>query len=165
MTTSFPKTPDFIGFNEPVRMEGDIYDLVVEGNLPDRDQRNVLPPTPDPQYPPLLGDDTFLSGDGMVSSFRFENGHVDYKMRYVMTERLKDDRAARRSLHGAYRNPLTDDPSVKGHKRGAANTTPIWHGNKLLCLKEDSRRDGGRQEHARDHRRMGLRRKASRARP
>ncbi len=75
----------------------------------------------------------------MVSLFRFENGHVDYKTRYVMTERLKDDRKARKSLHGLYRNPFTDDPSVKGHKRGAANTTPIWHGKRLLCLKEDSR--------------------------
>ena len=139
MTTSFPKTMDFVGFNEPMRMECDIYDLVVEGNLPEEINGSFYRLTPDPQYPPLLGDDTYLSGDGMVSMFRFENGHVDMKMRYVMTDRLKDDRAARRSLHGAYRNPLTDDPSVKGHKRGAANTTPIWHGEKLLCLKEDSR--------------------------
>ncbi|HKJ74219.1 MAG TPA: carotenoid oxygenase family protein [Alphaproteobacteria bacterium] len=139
MTTSFPKSFDFAGFNEPVRMECDIYDLVIEGNLPDEIDGSFYRLTPDPQYPPRLGDDTFLSGDGMISLFRFENGHVDMKMRYVMTERLKDDRAARKSLHGAYRNPLTDDPSVEGHKRGAANTTPIWHGKKLLALKEDSR--------------------------
>lgn len=29
----------------------------------------------------MLGNDTFLSGDGMVSVFRFENGHVDFRMR------------------------------------------------------------------------------------
>ena len=152
MTTSFPKSFDFAGFNEPVRMECDIYDLVIEGNMPDEIDGSFYRLTPDPQYPPRLGDDTFLSGDGMISLFRFENGHVDMKMRYVMTERLKDDRAARKSLHGAYRNPLTDDPSVEGHKRGAANTTPIWHGKKLLGPEGRQPRDGGRQGHARDDR-------------
>ena len=139
MTTEFPNIFDFTGFNEPVRMEGDIFDLVVEGNLPAEINGSWYRMTPDPQYPPRMGVDTFLSGDGMISLFRFENGHVDYKTRYVMTERLKDDRKARKSLHGLYRNPFTDDPSVQGHKRGAANTTPIWHGKRLLCLKEDSR--------------------------
>jgi carotenoid cleavage dioxygenase len=139
MTGSFPNSPDFIGFNEPMRMECDIYDLVVEGTLPEEIHGSWYRSIPDPQYPPRLGYDTYLSGDGMISAFRFENGHVDFKLRYVMTERLKDDRAARRSLHGRYRNPYTDDPSVKGRKRGAANTTPVWHGGRLLALKEDSR--------------------------
>jgi len=49
-----------------------------------------------------------------VSLFRFENGHVDFKMRYVKTERWKAERAARRSLYGLYRNPFTDDRSVQG---------------------------------------------------
>jgi carotenoid cleavage dioxygenase-like enzyme len=139
MTTAFPNSPDFIGFNEPMRMECDIYDLVVEGRIPDEIHGTWYRSIPDPQYPPMLGYDAFISGDGMISAFRFENGHVDLQMRYVMTERLRDDRAARRSLHGRYRNAYTDDPSVRGHKRGAANTTPVWHGGKLLALKEDSR--------------------------
>jgi carotenoid cleavage dioxygenase-like enzyme len=139
VTTSFPNHPDFTGFNEPMRMECDLYDLVVEGKVPEEINGSWFRSIPDPQYPPMLGYDTFISGDGMVSLFRFEKGHVDFKMRYVMTERLKDDRAARRSLHGRYRNPFTDDPSVRGRPRGAANTTPIWHGGRLLALKEDSR--------------------------
>jgi len=32
----------------------------------------VTSPVPDPQYPPKLGKDTFLSGDGMVRSFAFD---------------------------------------------------------------------------------------------
>ncbi|MBN1240863.1 MAG: carotenoid oxygenase family protein [Gammaproteobacteria bacterium] len=120
-------------------MECDIYDLVIEGEVPREISGSWYRSVPDPQYPPMLGYDTFLSGDGMVSLFRFEDGHVDFKMRYVMTERLLDTRAARRSLHGRYRNPFTDDPSVRGHRRGAANTTPVWHGGRLLALKEDSR--------------------------
>ena len=34
MTTRFPDSFDYQGFNAPMRTECDIYDLVVEGNLP-----------------------------------------------------------------------------------------------------------------------------------
>ena len=139
MTSKFPDTMDFSGFNAPSRVECDIYDLIVEGRIPEEINGVWYRLTPDAQYPPMLGHDTYLSGDGMISMFRFENGHVDFKSRYVMTERLKNDRAARRSLYGMYRSPYSDDPSVRDSKRGAANTTPIWHGGRLLALKEDSR--------------------------
>lgn len=139
MTAAFPTTMDFSGFNAPSRVECDIYDLVVEGNLPAEFDGSWYQSVPDPQYPPMLGQDTYLSGDGMVRRLRFHNGHVDFKQRYIQTQRLKDDRGARRSLHGRYRNPYTDDPSVHGKGRGANNTTPIYHGGRLLALKEDSR--------------------------
>ncbi len=139
MTHPFPQSMDFSGHNAPSRIECDIFDLVVEGDIP-KDINGVwYRSIPDPQYPPRHGNDVFVSGDGMISAFVFEDGHVDYKMRYIMTERLKRDRAARRSLFGHYRNPFTDDPSVAGVNRGVANTTPIFHGGRLLALKEDSR--------------------------
>jgi carotenoid cleavage dioxygenase-like enzyme len=139
MTTEFPDSPDFTGYNEPMRMECDIFDLIVEGEIPQEIEGNWYRMTPDPQYPPPGGNDVFISGDGMISGLFFKDGHCDFKQRYVMTERLLDDRAARRALHGRYRNPYTDDPSVRGHRRGAANTTPVFHGGKLMALKEDSR--------------------------
>ena len=139
MTTPFPHTMDFIGFNAPSRIEADVFDLVVHGEIPKEINGAWYRCIPDPQYPPRLGEDTFLSGDGMVGRFWFENGHVDYSQRYVKTERLEADRAARKSLFGSYRNPYTDDPAAKGIERGAANTTPIYHAGKLLALKEDSR--------------------------
>lgn len=139
MTSEFPQMMDFSGFNAPMRVECDLYDLVIEGELPREINGHWYQCVPDPQYPPMLGHDTYLSGDGMVRLLRFENGHVDLKIRYVQTERLRNDRAARRSLYGLYRNPYTDDPSVRSKGRGAANTTPVWHGGRLLALKEDSR--------------------------
>lgn len=139
MTAAFPRTPDFTDFNEPVRLEYELYDLVVDGEIPSEIKGSWYRSVPDPQYPPMLGDDTFISGDGMVSRLRFDNGHVDMSMRYVQTARLQDDRAARRSLHGLYRNPYTDDESVAGRPRGAANTTPLYHAGRLFALKEDSR--------------------------
>jgi carotenoid cleavage dioxygenase-like enzyme len=138
MAKPFPDTMDFAGWNAPSRIECDIYDLVTEGDVPEEINGHWYRSIPDPQYSPMLGDDTYLSGDGMVSLFRFENGHVDFKMRYVKTERWKNERAARRSLYGLYRNPYTDDPSVRGKPRNANNTTPVFHGGKLLALKEDS---------------------------
>lgn len=138
MTNPFPQSPDFVGFNEPSRIECDINDLVVEGKIPDEIDGTWYRLTPDPMYPPLLGNDILFAGDGAISMFRFKNGRVDYKTRYVMTDRLKNDMAAGRSLYGLYRNPYTDDPSVEGTLRGVANTTPVLHGGKLLALKEDS---------------------------
>jgi carotenoid cleavage dioxygenase-like enzyme len=139
MTAPFPQAMDFIGHNAPSRVEAEIYDLVIEGTLPADLQGNWYQAVPDPQFPPKLGWDTFLSGDGMVRMFRFEDGHVDFKQRYVRTERWQLERQARRALYGAYRNPFTDDPSVRGKGRGVANTTPIFHGGRLFALKEDSR--------------------------
>ena len=139
MTKPFPQTMDFSGFNAPSRIEGEVFDLVIEGELPADIQGNWYRSIPDPQYPPKPGWDTYLSGDGMVSLFRFEDGHVDFKQRYVMTERLKRDRAARRSVHGLYRNPYTDDEGFFGESRTASNTTPVFHAGKLLATKEDDR--------------------------
>ena len=139
MTKPFPQTMDYAGFNAPSRLECDVYDLVIEGELPAEINGSWYRSIPDPQYPPKEGWDTYLSGDGMVSLFRFEDGHVDFKQRYVMTERLKRDRAARRGLHGHYRNPYTDEPGFMEESRTASNTTPVFHAGKILAAKEDDR--------------------------
>lgn len=137
MTAAFPSTPGFTGYNAPVRIEADIHDLVVEGELPRSIKGSWYRMTPDPQYPPLLGDDFYISGDGMISRFRFEDGHVDFRSRYVRTERFLAERKARRALFGAYRNRYTDDPSVAGVDRTVANTSPIFHAGRLFASKED----------------------------
>ncbi|HTW38971.1 MAG TPA: carotenoid oxygenase family protein [Steroidobacteraceae bacterium] len=138
MSNAFPPTLDFSGYNEPSRVECEIFDLVVEGALPVELHGSWYQSVPDPQFPPMLGHDTYLSGDGMVRMLRFEGGHVDFKQRYIRSERWKNERGARRSLYGLYRNPYTDDASVRGKSRAVYNTTPIYHGGRLLALKEDS---------------------------
>jgi carotenoid cleavage dioxygenase len=42
------------------------------------------------------------------------------------------------ALFGAYRNPLTDDDSVKGRIRSTANTNAWIYAGKLWAMKEDS---------------------------
>jgi carotenoid cleavage dioxygenase-like enzyme len=135
---NFPETPAFTGLNTPARFEADIKDLVAEGEIPRDLDGAFYRVQPDPQFPPRLGDDIAFNGDGQVTMFRFRNGRVDMKHRWVQTDKWKLEHAAGKALFGAYRNPLTDDESVKGRIRGTANTNVMMHGGKLYALKEDS---------------------------
>ena len=137
---AFPPNENYTGLNAPVRIEAEIRDLTVEGEIPAAIRGAFFRAVPDPAHPPMLGeDDNVLSGDGMVSKFTIEGGQVDYASRYVRTQRFEAERKARRSLFGKYRNPFTDDPSVAGVDRTVANTTPVWHAGRLYMTKEDGR--------------------------
>jgi len=122
------------------RLEANVVDCEVEGTLPADLDGAFFRVGPDPQYPkpPQFAHDVDFDGEGHASMFRIKDGHVDYRSRYVRTQRWKAQRAARRSLFGMYRNPFTDDPSVKGLSRGTANTQLFFHHGKLLVFKEDS---------------------------
>ena len=76
-----------------------------------------------------------MNGDGIVSAFRIRDGHVDFKQRYVNTEKLQRERAARRALAGKYRNKYTDAVDFK--VRTTANTNIVYHNGMLLACKED----------------------------
>lgn len=138
MGTRFPDIDIFRGFKSPGRFEGDIFDIEVDGDLPAELSGTYYRVGPDPQLPPRLGEDIFFNGDGMVSMFRIDSGHVDFKQRYIRTDKFVAERAARKALFGAYRNPYTDDPSVAGMIRGTGNTNLVYHAGKFLALKEDS---------------------------
>lgn len=138
MTTTFPKTEAYTGSAyRPVRFEGQVFDLEIEGKVPDEIHGTFVQVAPDPQYPPMLGDDLFFNGDGAVHAFRFKDGKVDFQRRYVMTDRLKAQRRERESIHGLYRNKFTDDPRAEGISSSTANTNVIFHNGRLLALKED----------------------------
>ncbi|MPT47559.1 MAG: carotenoid oxygenase family protein [Sphingobium sp.] len=136
--STFPDTPAFTGFNTPSRVEANVADLNVTGTIPPEMDGAFFRVQPDPQFPPLLGDDIAFNGDGMISMFRFKDGKVSFTQRWAKTDKWKLENAAGRALFGSYRNPLTDDESVKGQYRGTANTNAYIHGGKLYALKEDS---------------------------
>ena len=139
MTVRFPDEPGFQGRFAPVRLEGEIRGVeVTQGEIPASLHGTFYRVGADPAWPPLAERDFYFNADGMVAMFRFENGFCDFRSRYVRTPRFAAERAARRSLFGAYRNPFTDDPSVAGLSRGLANTNVYWHGGRLLASKEDS---------------------------
>src|SRR5690554_7100374 len=139
----FPEDPRAFGGGPAgtnIRAEIDLFDCEVEGRLPTDLDGVFYRVGPDPQYPkpPEYARDIAFDGEGHVSMFRIRNGHVDYRTRYARTQRWKAQHEARRSLFGMYRNPLTDDPGVKGLSRGTANTQLFVHHGKLLVFKEDS---------------------------
>ncbi len=120
------------------RVECDLRDCEVEGRVPVGLNGTFYRVGPDFQYPSRAPHNVPFDGEGHVSMFRFADGHVDFKSRYVRTQRFKAQAAARKSLFGMYRNPLTDDPVVAGLSRGTANTHIVHHNGRLLALKEDS---------------------------
>lgn len=139
MTVDFSKNPMFSApFAHPFRVEADVYDCEVEGDLPGDIDGAFYRVQPDFLYPPRYDNDVPFNGDGNISMFRFANGHVDFKCRYVKTQRYKAQRDARKALYGTYRNRDTDDPGVRELSGGTANTNLIFHAGKLFALKEDS---------------------------
>src|SRR5215469_16428454 len=121
----------------PLRAEVTVRDCEVEGRIPDKLSGGFYAVGPDPQYPLAPGNIPF-DGEGHVRLFRIRDGRVDYRSRYVKTERYLAQDRSRRQLMPMYRNPSVDDPSVKGLSRSTANTHVIQHRNRLLALKEDS---------------------------
>ncbi|MGB3796438.1 MAG: carotenoid oxygenase family protein [Alteraurantiacibacter sp.] len=134
----FPETPSFSGFNKPSRIEADIADLQHEGEIPPELDGAFFRVQPDPQFPPRMEDDISFNGDGMITRFHFHDGQCDFRQRWAQTDKWKLENEAGKALFGAYRNPLTDDESVKGKYRGTANTNAWLFGGKLWALKEDS---------------------------
>lgn len=134
----FNPVESFYGTQRAFRFEADIFDCEVEGAIPPALNGSYYRVGPDTQYPTRQGD-IILNGDGMISAFHFANGHVDFRCRYVRTERFLTERQHRRRLYGKYRNPYTDDPATAGTDRDATgNTSAFMHNGKLFALREDS---------------------------
>ncbi|MEE4454347.1 carotenoid oxygenase family protein [Novosphingobium resinovorum] len=141
MTKAFPAIMTQ-GIDEPCRFEGEVFDLeVVEGAVPPELDGLLVQAVPDQTFPPELANLHLMTvaagGDGSVRAFRIKDGHVDFRTRYVRTERFMLERAARRSLFGNYRDPFSDDASVAGKSRTTANTALFFHGGRLFSAKED----------------------------
>lgn len=134
----FPDSPSFTGFNTPSRIEADIAGLVHEGEIPRALNGAFYRVQPDPQFPPRLGDDIAFNGDGMITRFHIHDGQCDLRQRWAKTDKWNLENEAGKALFGAYRNPLTDDPAVKGRIRSTANTNAFVFAGKLWAMKEDS---------------------------
>jgi len=133
----FPRTPVFSGMNTPSRFEGSIQNLEYSGTIPPDINGTFYRVQPDHRFPPLYNDDIHFNGDGSVTAIRIAAGYADLKQKYVETERYKAETAARRALFGRYRNPHTDNESVRGVIRTASNTNVVFWRGMLLATKED----------------------------
>lgn len=137
LTSKWPVASDLAGSTLPCRLEGEIADLVVLGEIPAEIRGTFYRVMCDPFMPPDPKN-VPLDGDGSISAFRFHDGHVDMKMRYVETERYKLERKANKSLFGLYRNPYTHHPCVRAAVDSTANTNLVLWADNLLALKESA---------------------------
>ncbi len=147
-------------FFDPMRFEAEVLDCEVEGRLPAALEGTFYRSCADRRFAPLYADDTPYNSDGAVDCFRFYDGHVDFRSRYVRTQRFLAERAAHRALFGRYRNRSTSDPSVRHLSHTTANTTPIVHAGMLFSLKEERPPTRLDPDSLDDARRLGLRRQA-----
>lgn len=135
---SFSENPLFQGWGQPMRTETTIDGLeIVQGAIPAGLEGTLYRNGADWQYPSGRDDDIFIDGEGMYHMFRFEDGQVSYRSRWVRTDRFEMQKKARRSLFGVYRNRHTNAPEAIGANMGTANTTAMFHAGHLYALKED----------------------------
>jgi carotenoid cleavage dioxygenase len=140
MPKEYPNYPWFQGFEAACRFEGEIYDCIVEGDIPPEIDGTFYRTMPDPQFPPKPGceADVALNGDCAIDAIRIYNGNADFKQRYVRTQKFVIEREARRAVFGLYRNRYTDDFGVRHLVHSTANTHVVYYNKMLLALKEDS---------------------------
>jgi carotenoid cleavage dioxygenase-like enzyme len=134
----FPDLPLYRGWGRPMRVESDVSSLpLLQGSLPQGLVGTMYKVGPDRQFPPMHGDDVFIDGEGMTHMFRFSDGAVSYRSRWVRNARFLAQEKAGRSLFGEYRNPFMKDPEARDVSGGTANTNAIYTDGKILILKED----------------------------
>lgn len=129
-------------FFAPQRFEAELDRCDVIGTIPQGLNGAFVRVGGDAAFAPKHADDSPFAQDGYISRFRFKNGRVDYKGRWVKTPRFLANEAAGRQLYGYYRNPYDDDPQVSDPERPwratVANTAVQAHAGKLFALKEDA---------------------------
>jgi len=125
------------GFLAPQRFDVDLLDCEVEGAIPSDMDGSFVRVGGEWFYPPKFADDAPLHSDGYISRFRFKDGRVSYRGRFVRTPRFEANLAAGRQQFGYYRNPFTSDAAVQGVNGTVSNTAPLVHAGKLFTLKED----------------------------
>jgi carotenoid cleavage dioxygenase-like enzyme len=135
LTSKWPVALDLAGSSTPCRLEGEIADLVVLGEIPKAIDGTFYRVMCDPFVPPDPNN-VPIDGDGNISAFRIRNGRVDMKIKYVETERYKLERRANKALFGLYRNPFTHHPCVRAAVDSTANTNLVYWAGHLLALKE-----------------------------
>lgn len=116
----------------PLKNEYDIDNIqTIIGEIPKELNGVLYRNGPNPQYPDA--DRHWFEGDGMLHMFSIKNGKINYRNRWIRTERFELERRIGKAYFNSFKNPFTDEvPS------GTANTNIVWHGGKLLALQENS---------------------------
>lgn len=136
LKSKWPVAVDLAGSDVPGRFEGEVGDLLVYGDFPPEIDGTFYRVSHD-IWAPKEGAAP-LDQDGTVSAFRIRDGHVDFKIKYVQTEKYTLERRARKSLFGNFKNPYDRHPCVRAAVDSNANTNVIYWAGRLLALEEIS---------------------------
>ena len=80
-----------------------------------------------------------FDGDGMVAKFSFDGQSVRYRNRYVQTDEFVAENRAGRMLFRSFGTNLPGGLLTNAFRmqfKNAANTSVVWHGNRMLALWE-----------------------------
>src|SRR5437588_3027220 len=75
----------------------------------------------------------WFDGDGMVHAVRFSGGRVEYRNRFVATDKKREEDAAGRRLYGGFGTGPAGGPIARLRHvlpKSAANTNIVLHGGK-----------------------------------
>ena len=137
MAKPYPKEDHLIGNFAPLRMENNVGDLIIEGNVPEGINGTYYRNGPDPKFPPRGGKSHWFGGDGMVHAFHINEGKISYINRWMRTVKWTKEEEAGEALFPSGMDPTDTDPSVQGLETdGLANTSIVSHAGKLLALEE-----------------------------
>jgi carotenoid cleavage dioxygenase len=128
------KSPFLEGNFAPVERELVADDLIVLGELPRELDGLYVRNGPNPQFPPL-GRHHWFDGDGMLHAVRIQGGRASYRNRAIRTRGFELERKRGRALWtGILERQQFDNP--EGAVKNSANTSLVWHANRLLALHE-----------------------------
>lgn len=129
-------TEDLGGFDIPIRLEGEIGDVMVRGHIPDSIDGTFYRVAGDHATPPLESHSP-LDNHGAVSAFRIHKGRVDFKIRYVQNDRYKLERNKGQSFFvDIVGHPMRDHPCVRAVLQQTSNINIVHWAGKLHALNE-----------------------------
>ncbi|OPB41895.1 hypothetical protein A0O28_0104550 [Trichoderma guizhouense] len=134
LKSKWPLAADLTGSTQPLRFEGEVADVIVYGDIPTQIDGTFYRISLDRFMP--NEHNIPIDGDGLISAFRIEDGHVDFKIKYVGTERYRLERRARKTLFGVFKNPWSHHPCVRAAADSTGSTNVIRWAQRLLVLEE-----------------------------
>lgn len=121
----------------PVSKEIRARNLPVVGKIPEPLRGTLVRNGPNPQFQPL-GKYHWFDGDGMLHAVSFSDSGVHYQNRYIATEGFLKEKKVGRSLYRGLLEPPDIAMALAGLNpyKNSANTSVVYHGNRLLALWE-----------------------------
>lgn len=139
MTPTAERRAQWVNLWRPTQRE-DTYRLrEIQGEIPREIHGTLYRNGPSQNVLPKDGYQALhlFDGDGLVHAFRFEDGRVDYRGRFVRSESfLAEEKAGRYGFTGV--NLRVDDPIEDIGLRRQPNTHVVHHAGRLFALVENA---------------------------